>query len=472
MVFLNKLLDEDREENLRRINDYEENVLGKIGPKTFLQELFNRLLYSFNREKIYYLTRNNYCHQISFFTNTIDEDFRKIQEKTEALDLSLSFNYYLEEYKIEYIHNTDKEFIAINVHGANRVSLTKLIDGPFYSCNEELKFKILIYGIDSMYLVTKKDKLFPISLSTCTFCSNEIFIILFKILSDYNVIYKDILNEVGSFKDYISITLNELCKYKTKKELLENKFNLKLRNCINSYSLYQSYLMCYALKYLNERDYYLIYDYANELTKNDLWKDLLAEIFYINPRGRQYREDLAYRFISYAYMSKIQKETVVRSRDVYSIHEYLKNLYKYEKELRFNVRSIEKMRTYSRFCQSIDIAKKYKTFKIPRNNRFSTLKLPEGFIRITNKKDYINLCKRLDVTFNSLNYSYIRSDYMALYYFEIDDEVFAVEVQRVYKKHKYEYKLYRIFRKKHAAIPPELVQDVYNIINLNNKKGR
>lgn len=481
MYYLNEYDEEKKKENLEILSNYHKEY--KKVPKTELLELFNDLLNSFDKEKIFfpYLQYNsNYVyHSLSFSTTTRDSTYDEKLNKVKDFDFNISFSHGLEQYDIKYSKNDNenKEYINILVSTCSKIFINNYeYNGnendirKNFSSNTQKSFELIIYSKDAIF-VKKNEKIFPFKLSNIAYYPNNIFKILFEIFAKTNPLYRDILREHFAEDNpfnMLNIGILELNSSYNKKQLLEKVFNLKLFNRINSFSLYEGYIICCALKLIEENYYCEIFKYAKSLKEQGSFHNN----FFTYSSSKK---EIGFRLLNKYYMEKISHNEF-RGNIYVEIDDFLEYEYKTKKCISLNIASLNKIKKYAFYSNIINDAKKKKTFRITKKNHFNELELPEGFKRIKTKKELIELSKRMRVNFFSSAYHYakIRTDQYALYTIKINSDIFAVMIKVVIKdnpinnKH-HKYSLLRVQTTKDKRIPWELYDDINNLIKYNNK---
>jgi hypothetical protein len=302
--------------------------------------------------------------------------------------------------------------------------------------------------------------------------SDNIFKILLSVFSKYSPIYKDILRESFLLAypfTFLNIGLDELNNCYNKKQLLEKIFDIKLFNSINSFSLYEGYIICCALKLVKENYYYNIYNFAKELKMQRGFTN--GSFSFINNS----KKEIGFKFLSLYYLNKF-KENNFMSNILHEIYRFIEYEYKIKKYVDINVNSIKKIREYAFLSNIITTAKKRKSFTIKNKNNFNELELPNGFKRIKSKKELIELSQKIKINFFENDYCYqkFKNDKHAIYTIKINSDLFTVIIKETLKYNSvnnknHKFSLIKIQTTNNSKIPLELYNDINSLIKYNNK---
>lgn len=366
-----------------------------------------------------------------------------------------------DEYIIRYKESLNLKKVEVLINRYNAVYYTPSSKKVYPRCTSKLgpKFiKLVIFENLSVYRESSKDKLIPCDLrylSQILFnrepsIFNECIFHILEFFSSKYMLFKDVLSELRSSPIPISISINKMFDFNTKKALIEAHCpGVKLSKKFNSFSLYFGYLLAKSKRYVNSDDWqklYVLKDVFNKyiltcLTRITIYEQI-QELFKI-------------------YYKYCLTTDNVTTRD-YIIDDYVYMVWRYTTPKKFNL----KIKTYNSIKREHDDImlrvsnKNTPTLKIPKNSKFKNVNLPENFEHIKTKKRLIleSQIQRHCVA----SYAYlINKDKCSIYSTVYNNERYTIEI----RKNRNKYYIAQIKGMFNADAPSELIELINSKLN-------
>ena len=368
-----------------------------------------------------------------------------------------------DEYIIRYKESLNLKKVEVLINRYNAVYYTPSSKKVYPRCTSKLgpKFiKLIIFEDLSVYRESSKDKLIPCDLrylSQILFnrepsMFNECIFHVLGFFSNKHMLFKDVLSELKNCPIPISISINKIFDYNTKKALIGAHCpGVKLSKKFNSFSLYFGYLLAKSKRYVNPDDWQKLY------VLKDVFNKYIVTSFTRITIYEQIRELFK---IYYKYC--LTTEDVTDSN--YIIDDYVYMIWRYTTPKKFNL----KIKSYNAIKREHDDIvlrannKNTPALKIPKNSKFKNVNLPENFEHIKTKKRLIlesQIQRHCVATYAYL----INEDKCSIYSTIYKDKRYTIEIRKSRNK----YYIAQIKGMFNSDAPTELIELINS--KLNNK---